>query len=48
MSSESYFRATLGTIILLTVLVTGFHRYKAAQSGEKISRKEEGYLFAIV
>ena len=48
MSSESYFRATLGMIILLTVLVTGFHRYKAAQSGEKISRKEEGYLFAIV
>ena len=48
MSSETYFRAALGTVILLTVLVTGFHRYKAAQSGEKISRKEEGYAFAIV
>ena len=48
MSSENYFRAALGMVILLTVVVTGFHRYKAAQCGEKISRKEEGYVFAIV
>ena len=48
MSTESYFRAMLGLVIFLTVLVTGIHRYKAAQSGEQISRKEEGYLFAIV
>lgn len=47
-TTEWYFRAALGMIILLTVLVTGFHRYKAAQSGEKISRREEGYLFAVV
>lgn len=48
MSTESNFRAILGLVIFLTVLVTGIHRYKAAQSGEQISRKEEGYLFAIV
>ena len=48
MSSEDYFRVALGMVILSTVLVTGFHRYQAAKSGEKISRKEEGYLFAVV
>ena len=48
MASETYFRAALGVIILLTTFVTGFHRFKAAQSGEKISRKDEGFLFALV
>ena len=47
MLSETFFRAALGLILLLTISVTGFHRYKAAQSGEPISRKEEGYLFAF-
>ncbi len=48
MSSETSFRVALGMVILLTTLVTGLHRFKAAQSGEKISRKEEGYPFAAV
>ena len=48
MATETYFRAALGIVILLTISVTGFHRFKAAQSGEKISRKDEGLLFAIV
>ena len=48
MAYERYFRAALGVIILLTTFVTGFHRFKAAQSGEKISRKDEGFLFALV
>ena len=48
LSTESYFRVVLGLVIFLTVLVTGIHRYNAVQSGEQISRKEEGYLFAIV
>ena len=48
MASETYFRAALAVIILLTTFVTGFHRFKAAQSGEKISRKDEGFLFALV
>jgi protein-S-isoprenylcysteine O-methyltransferase Ste14 len=47
-NSEWYFRAALGLVILLTVVVTGYHRYQASQSGERISRKEEGYLFAVV
>jgi len=48
MSTETYFRAALGLVILLTISVTGFHRFKAAQSGEQISRKDEGMLFAII
>jgi len=48
MSSETYFRATLGIVIFLTIFIMGFHRFKAAQSGEQISRKDEGMLFAIV
>ena len=48
MSTETYFRAALGLVILFTISVTGFHRFKAAQSGEQISRKDEGILFAIV
>ncbi len=48
MSAEVYFRAALGIVLLLTISVTGFHRFKAAQSGEQISRKDEGILFAIV
>lgn len=47
MLTETFFRAALGLILLLTISVTGFHRVKAAQSGEPISRKEEGYLFAF-
>ncbi|MEO8268544.1 MAG: isoprenylcysteine carboxylmethyltransferase family protein [Aureliella sp.] len=47
MSTETYFRAALGLVILLTISITGFHRFKAAQSGELISRKDEGMLFAI-
>ena len=48
MSSEKYFRTALTIVILLTISITGFHRFKAAQSGERISRKDEGMLFAIV
>jgi len=47
MSTETFFRSALAIVMLLTISVTGFHRFKAAQSGEKISRKEEGYLFAF-
>ena len=48
MSTETYFRAALGIVILLTISVTGFHRFKAALSGEQISRMDEGLVFAIV
>ena len=47
MLTETFLRAALGIVLLLTISVTGFHRYRAAQSGEPISRKEEGYLFAF-
>ena len=48
MASENSFRVALAMVIVLTTLITGFHRFKAAQSDEKISRREEGYVFAVV
>jgi protein-S-isoprenylcysteine O-methyltransferase Ste14 len=47
MLSEMPFRLALVVVILLTMSVTVFHRWQAA-SGERISHKEEGYLFAAV
>lgn len=48
MSSELPFRIALVIVILLTMSVTVYHRFLAGKSGEKVSRKEEGYIFAIV
>jgi protein-S-isoprenylcysteine O-methyltransferase Ste14 len=48
METEDYFRFVLGVVLVLTTAVTGYHRFKAAQSREKISRKDEGALFAIL
>jgi protein-S-isoprenylcysteine O-methyltransferase Ste14 len=48
MPTETSFRVALGLVFGLTIFVTAIHRFKAAQSGETISRKEEGYLFAVV
>lgn len=47
MSTENSFRVALAVVIVLTMAVTAYHRIQAASSGEKISRKEEGYVFAI-
>ena len=48
MTSENSFRIAVVVVMVLTVAVTAYHRLQAAASGEKISRKDEGYLFAIV
>lgn len=48
MPSENPFRVALVVVIALTITVTGYHRLQAAKSGERISRKEEGCVFAIV
>ncbi len=48
MATENYFRCVLGVVIVLTIAVTGYHRFKASQSREKISRKDEGLLFAFL
>jgi protein-S-isoprenylcysteine O-methyltransferase Ste14 len=48
MDAESPFRIALVIVILLTTIVTSYHRLRAASSKESISRKEEGYLFAVV
>lgn len=46
MSSENPFRIALIGVIALTMAVTVYHRVRAASSGEKISHRDEGYLFA--
>lgn len=48
MTSENPFRIAVVVVMVLTVAVTAYHRLQAASSGEKISRKDEGYLFAVV
>src|SRR5258708_586725 len=48
MPSENPFRIALVVVVLLTISVTAYHRWQAAKCGEKISHKDEGYLFAIV
>lgn len=47
MPSETPFRIALVVVIVLTMAVTLYHRLQAAKSGETISRKDEGYAFAI-
>jgi protein-S-isoprenylcysteine O-methyltransferase Ste14 len=47
MQSEAPFRIALVVVIVLTMAVTLYHRIQAAASGEKISRKSEGYALAI-
>ncbi len=48
MTSETPYRIAVIVVMVLTVAVTAYHRLQAAASGEKISRKDEGYLFAAV
>ena len=48
MASETPFRIALVIVIVFTMAVTLYHRMQAASSGEQISRKDEGYLFAAV
>lgn len=48
MPSENPFRVAVVIVFLLTMTVGVYYRLKAASSGEKISHKEEGYLFALV
>ena len=46
MTSENPYRIAVVVVMVLTVAVTAYHRIQAAASGEKISRKDEGYVFA--
>ncbi len=48
MLTENPFRVSLAIVILLTMAITAYHRIQAASSRERISRKEEGYLFAVL
>ena len=48
MPTENPFRVAMIVVIIPTIIVTAYFRLRAAQSGERISHKEEGYLFTIV
>ncbi len=48
MPHEAPYRIALIVIICVTAVIGGFHRWQAAKSGERISHKEEGYLFATL
>jgi len=48
MQSETWFRIALVVVILITMAIGIPHRLKAASSGERISHREEGYLFAAI
>lgn len=48
MTVENPFRIAVAVVMVFTLATTLYHRIQAADSGEKISRKDEGYLFAIV
>ena len=48
MPLETSFRIDVVAVMVLTSTITLYHRLQAASSGEKISRKDEGFLFAIV
>ena len=47
MPSENHFRIALVLLLVPTFAVGAYHRIRAA-SGEKISHREEGYVFAMV
>lgn len=48
MPPETPFRIAVVAVMVLTSTITLYHRLQAASSGEQISRKDEGFLFAIV
>lgn len=48
MSPKTQFRVASIAILVLTMSIVIYHRLRAASSGEKISHREEGYLFTIV
>jgi len=48
MTHETPYRIALLVILGVTAVIGGFHRWQAAKSGEKISHKTEGYLFATI
>ena len=48
MPSETPFRIALVIVFLMTVPIGLYYRLQVAASGEKISRKEEGYVFPIL
>ncbi len=48
MSSETPYRIALAILIVLAGAISGYYGFRAKSSGERISHKEEGCLFAVV
>ncbi|MGE3406907.1 MAG: isoprenylcysteine carboxylmethyltransferase family protein [Pirellulales bacterium] len=38
----------MAVVIVFTMIVTVYHRWRAASSGEKITHQDEGYIFATL
>jgi protein-S-isoprenylcysteine O-methyltransferase Ste14 len=47
MPHEDPYRITLLAILCVTLVMVGYHRWQASRSSERISHKEEGYVFAV-
>jgi protein-S-isoprenylcysteine O-methyltransferase Ste14 len=47
-TGENAFRVALAVVMILTMAVTLYHRMQAAATGERVSHKAEGYVFAGV
>lgn len=48
MPSENPFRIAVMIVMVLTLTITLYHRLQAASSGEKITRKDEGFLMTAI
>lgn len=48
MDPETTFRIALTAMLVITMSVTVYHRLQAARSGERISHRDEGYVFAAL
>lgn len=48
MISEDPFRTAVAVVMVLTLSITTYFRLQAADSGERITRRDEGFLFAAV
>src|SRR5262245_29064350 len=47
MNDETIFRVLVGALFVMAVTVSGYYRRRAARSGEKISRRDEGWLIMV-
>ena len=47
MTDQTLFRILVGVLFVAAITISGFFRRRAASSGERISRREEGWLIMV-